>query len=150
MKFGIPNMLVGIDQQYLTHEVIRQCVRHAEIVEPVNEGLEAPEYLGWCPMAGAPKRDWKDEGGAIVPFRFSIVEPNASNSLSGLAILKRLDFWADYFEDLMEGLRDGNGGWVWTVGTAMDSDDYRHHMNSMVRNETTGHWEKRSRGWVVS
>ena len=147
MKFGIPNMLVGIDQQYSTHEVIRQCVKHAEIVEPVNEGLEAPEYLGWCPMAGTPKRDWKSEQGSIVPFRFSLVEPNASNSLSGLAILKRLDFWADYFEDLMEGLRDGNGGWGWTVGTAMDSDDYRHHMNSMVRNETSGHWEKRSHGW---
>jgi hypothetical protein len=144
-RHGIKDTGVAVDQQFNTHEVCRVCAAHSELVG--SGGPQPGRLIGWLPLMGTAKREWTDDKGASIPWRMSIVEPNAGNGLAGTAQLERLDFWSDYFADLLEALRDGAGGWQFTLSPGADTDDYRHHMNGEQRNESTGHWEKRNRHW---
>ncbi len=146
MRHGIANECVALDTRWNTHEVVRRCALHSDIIEP-DGGQGTALYLGWLPVGGTPKREWKNESGAIVPWRFAPIDANPNNGLRNLASMNRLDFVSDYFKDLMHAMRAGEGGWQWTISDSANTEDYQHHNAAEVRNETTGHWEKRVKDW---
>ena len=142
VEHEIHNARVGIDSGWNTDNVYRMCAEHTQPMERQNL---LPLLIGWIPMKGFTRKDFKSAGtGAKVSFTLGKVDPFHNSAERGTVELPLLEFSADHFADYLEDLRDGkSSGCKWSIQPEMDTSDYWREMDSHER-DRKGHWEKKS------
>jgi hypothetical protein len=160
--------LVSALIQALAREVTRTfigtCVDHGESVSRANQVDESgkvfseiPIHLGWIPAKGLPvAKRWKDtESGLMVPYRTIEIDPFLGTSDAGKIAIEVLEFSGEFFKDILEALRRGQGGYKWTVDEEVATEEYWRHMDAEIKtglvNKRTGktvfQWAPRSKHW---
>lgn len=153
---GVQDVGVVIDSGYGAKsdaEVYRSCVRFCEIVA----GRSKPVAIGWMPAKGMPTRKrWRDEtSGLMVPYYLRAIDPFVGTAEAGRVEMSLFEFAGDFFKDILDMLRKGQGGFKWSVEAEVATDEYWRHMDAEVKmpvfskatGRTTYQWQPRSRHW---
>jgi hypothetical protein len=137
----IPQAVI-VDTGFSYADVLQQCANfqsenRCALGEPIQNAL--PECSGWNPAkAFGGKSLYKHEGGIFLPYRLKRgVDPHAGTDLSNKVQIELLEFLNDIFEDMLENIRAGKTGLLWTISPEMDTDEYHRHMAGKVRKFST-------------
>lgn len=124
--YGVRDEHVLIDSGFGARsdaQVYLECVKRCEIVDGMA--------IGWMPAKGFPAaKKWRqtDERGNAVylPWYTRQVDPFAGKSEAGRVVLDLFEFSGEFFKDVLENLRQGEGGYTWAIhpqiGTGMRDD----------------------------
>jgi Phage terminase large subunit (GpA) len=159
----IPDTGVVIDSGFGSKreaEVYRNCTSYCQVV-PRKVGI--PLLVGWMPSKGMPGRKrWRDPDTKLfVPWYLRAMDPFMGTTQAAQVETCLFEFSASYFEDILEGLRAGKGGFKWAVSAAMDTyksengSTYWRHMDGHIKvnfeSRMTGivkqEWKLRHRTW---
>jgi hypothetical protein len=135
-------------------EVYKNCARFGEFIKQQGQ---RDLHLGWLPSKGMPGRKrWTDkETGALAPYTLQDIDPFRGTSQAGKVQMSLLEFSADFFKDILESLRQGKGGYKWSVEESIATELYWRHMDAELKtakfNKFTGktvyNWLPRSKHW---
>lgn len=152
----VPDCAVFVDSGWGTRdeaEVYRNCVSFSEI-QQVGRGL--PIAVGWIPTKGMPGRKrWKDpETGLFLPYYLRALDPFEGTAEAGQVMINLLEFSADFFKDILENMRKGQGGYKWSVDEKVATEEYWRHMDGQHKvmlqkfdGTTRMQWMPRHRDW---
>lgn len=136
-------------------DVYMQCARHGEVIERDSENLK-PLHVGWMPSKGFPSRKrWRDDNGLLLPYTLRGLDPFYGTTDAGKIEMSLLEFSAEFFKDILDALRRGQGGYKWTVSQQCATEEYWRHLDCWIktpkRNTFTGQvshvWTARARHW---
>jgi hypothetical protein len=157
-KHKIVPQAFGIDIGFQQPEVLQNC---ANLKLPsrctLDEALQdaKPMVNGWNPIkAFGGKRQWKDtETGLYRPYRLNPnIDPYSGTELAHQVRIELLEFLSDYFEDMMDNIRQDKTGLKWTISPEMDTEEYAKHMAGKIRkpkknNPRDYSWVQRRQDW---
>ncbi len=186
----IPDVLVGIDSGYgaiSDAEVYKNCTQYGQFLpkntmKTLASGLKeirgaSTMFAGWMPCQSMPtKKLWKNkESGLLEPFNIQSIDPFIGTANAGQLDMPLFQFAADYFEDILDNMRKGVGGFKFSVSdevnkglvpvgvvyphtshikVASEEDFWKHmngHIKAAVQSKFSGmikhQWIKRHSRW---
>ena len=123
-------------------EVYRNCASYCEFVDQ-PDGL--PLSLGWNPAKGMPgHKRWKDPAtGNYEAYFLRPIDPFSGTSDAGKVSMGLFEFSAEFFKDILENLRLGKGGMVWSVPASMATEEYWRHLDGQYKVQHLDKWSGR-------
>jgi hypothetical protein len=157
-KHKIIPQAFGVDVGFSQAEVLQNC---ANIKMPtrctVDEAVQdlKPMINGWNPMkAFGGKKQYRDtETGLYRPYRLNPnIDPYAGTELANTVRIELLEFLSDLFEDMMDNVRNGKTGLLWTISPEVDTEEYARHMGGKIRKPKKNNprdyaWVQRRSDW---
>jgi hypothetical protein len=133
-------------------DVYANCARFGEFV-PREEAK--PFFVGWMPAKGMPVRKrWKDAEGVWRPYYLRSIDPFEGTSSASRVNMGLLEFSGEYFLDIIDAMRRGQGGYAFKVLEACATEEFWRHMDSHLKiavQSKTGRvehkWQPRSKHW---
>jgi hypothetical protein len=134
-------------------------------------------FAGWMPCKGMPGRKlWKNADSQLMqPFTIREIDPFIGTGQAGQLAMPMFEYAADYFEDILDNMRKGIGGFKFSVSDEVNKgtmpsglsypatahiaiaggeDFWRHmdgHVKAAVQNRFSGQvkhqWIKRHSRW---
>lgn len=155
-KFNVENRCLMPDSGHGAKsdaDVYRVCAEHGS---QINRRDKLPQHVGWMPAKGQPgRRRWRNAKGLMLPWRLQPIDPFDGTTAAGKLEMALFEFASDFFNDVLESLRAGNGGHTWEVVKEVATEEYWRHMDGQikapVRNPRTGfitwQWIGRGKHW---
>jgi hypothetical protein len=161
LAHGILDCSVCVDSGFGARsdaDVYKTCAAYGEFVNrPPPDHEKKPLHLGWLPSKGLPSnKRWKDpESGLLVPYYTREIDPFSGTMDAGKVAMELFEFSGDFFSEILESLRQGKGGYKWSIDEAVATEEYWRHMDSEIKeptfNRKTGktvfQWAPRSKHW---
>lgn len=134
-------------------DVYRVCAEHGKLVRRQDK---LPQHVGWIPAKGQPgRRRWRNAKGLMLPWRLQPIDPFDGTTRGGRLEMSLFEFASDFFNDILDSLRRGEGGRKWEVLKSVATEEYWRHLDGQikapVRNARTGYivwtWIGRGKHW---
>lgn len=152
---NVPDAGVIVDSGYGAKddaEVYRTCAGYGELVQDPQRNKLI--QIGWTPAKGMPaRRKWLNtKTGVYVPYYWRPIDPYMGTAEDGKVELSLFEFSADFFKDILQGLREGRDSrYQWTISPELNNDEYHEHMRGQIKREVikyariTMEWTRRHR-----
>ena len=129
-------------------EVYRNCASYCEIID---QSIGLPLAIGWTPAKGMPghKKWLEKDTGLYLPYYLRPLDPFGGTADAGKVSMGLFEFSADFFKDILQNLRAGQGGFQWAVPQAMATEEYWRHLDGQYKVASLNKWDGRVRmRWI--